>query len=61
MFYCDPCALPRDWPVTIFRSRGTCELCGLRTECSEMPSKKLPVPPAPRNPPQNAGQQQVSE
>jgi hypothetical protein len=45
MFYCDPCAVRRGWPQTIFRSDGHCECCGHARECSDLPSKYLPLPP----------------
>jgi hypothetical protein len=45
MFYCDKCAAKRGWPFkTMFRSRGTCEICGKTTVCNDMRSKDLPLP-----------------
>jgi hypothetical protein len=41
MFYCDSCAKENDWPVTMFRSLGTCEECGARTACSERSVRDL--------------------
>lgn len=41
MFYCDPCAKKNDWPVTMFRSLGTCEECGAKRECSERSVRDL--------------------
>lgn len=49
MFYCDPCAKKNDWPETLFRSRGPCEVCGKVASCNDLPSKSLPV--ALRTPP----------
>lgn len=45
MLYCDPCAEPRGWPVTMFRSHGRCECCGETRVCSDLPSSQLPLPP----------------
>lgn len=46
MFYCDPCALPRKWPTDTFvRSHGPCEICGNVSNCNDVPSKYLPIPP----------------
>jgi len=42
MFYCDKCAKEKNWPITAFKSMGPCEICGLKKECNEMPSKDLP-------------------
>lgn len=44
MFYCDRCAHRRGWRRTIFRSTGPCELCQRTQDCSDMPSKFLPLP-----------------
>ncbi len=41
MYYCDRCAEENDWPVTMFRSLGTCEECGTRAECSERSTRDL--------------------
>lgn len=42
MFYCNACAIRRDWPRSIVRSYGRCELCGNARECNDMPSVALP-------------------
>ncbi len=47
MFYCDKCADEKDWPKTLFRSLGNCEICGEKTCCTDMPSKMLPLPKTP--------------
>lgn len=47
MFYCDPCRVKRSWPDSPFKSLGKCEICGTRCECNDVPSRHLPVPPAP--------------
>lgn len=44
MHYCDECAKARDWPITMFRSRGKCETCGKLADCSDRPSRLLPMP-----------------
>ena len=45
MFYCDTCGEERGWPKDIsFRSFGSCEICGEPAECSDIPSKYLPIP-----------------
>jgi hypothetical protein len=41
MFYCDECAIKRNWNMTAFKSFGPCEICGIRSECSDLPSSKL--------------------
>lgn len=45
MFYCDPCARTKDWPITMFKSRGGCEICGKIAVCNETKSSELPLPP----------------
>lgn len=42
MFYCGSCAKKKNWPSTISRSRGRCEVCGDEAVCNDMPSSKLP-------------------
>ncbi len=42
MFFCDPCAGLYDWPVSMFRSYGRCEVCRETASCSDVPSKYLP-------------------
>lgn len=44
MFYCNGCAKKQGYPITMFKSRGTCELCKDTADCNEMPTKNLPVP-----------------
>lgn len=38
------CAEAKEWPVTMFKSRGTCETCEELKTCNEMLSKNLPIP-----------------
>jgi len=45
MFYCDECAVKNDYPITIGKSMGNCELCDCGwTSCNDMPSSSLPSP-----------------
>lgn len=45
MFYCDPCADKHNWPQTMFKSLGTCEMCGAKQQvCNDTPSSRLPLP-----------------
>jgi hypothetical protein len=44
MFYCERCAIERDWPISLSHSYGPCEICGRRTHCNNVPSSVLPVP-----------------
>lgn len=44
MFFCEPCGDKRDWPDSIFKSYGKCEICGKVAACSDVPSKYLPTP-----------------
>jgi hypothetical protein len=44
MFYCNECAVKNDWPVTMFKSNGLCEICDTPKECNDLPSFMLPVP-----------------
>ncbi|HEV2928297.1 MAG TPA: hypothetical protein VGW74_06365 [Propionibacteriaceae bacterium] len=44
MFFCSPCAKARDWPESIFKSVGPCEVCGKTRACSEVHSGALPPP-----------------
>lgn len=42
MFYCNLCAEDLDYPITMFKSRGLCEICGTMAICNERPSHLLP-------------------
>jgi hypothetical protein len=46
MFYCDPCRRKRQWPESLARSRGSCEVCGQAAVCYDMPSPRLSAPGA---------------
>lgn len=47
MFYCGKCADEREWPDSLFKSRGRCEICGQAAACNDVPSKYLPMPKVP--------------
>lgn len=43
MFYCKPCQQANEWPETIFRSLGCCEVCDKpRVPCFERQASLLP-------------------
>jgi len=42
MFYCDECAKEKNYPETMGKSVGRCEICGKVALCNDMPSSKLP-------------------
>ena len=42
MFYCDPCAREREWPISMARSLGSCELCGRKRVCNDVHPSKIP-------------------
>jgi hypothetical protein len=44
MFYCDPCADKREWPPSLSRSYGRCEICDEMSVCNDKPSRHLPPP-----------------
>lgn len=44
MFYCDPCASKKHWPITLSRSNGKCEVCGEVRVCNDKASRLLPIP-----------------
>ena len=44
MFYCDHCKDENDWPGSIARSLGRCEVCKRPGElCNDVPSRLLPI------------------
>lgn len=45
MFYCEACRKRREWPESLSRSIGNCELCSTRALCYDRPSASLPAPP----------------
>lgn len=42
MFFCKPCEDYNNWPNSIFKSFGKCEMCNKQAECNDVPSKYLP-------------------
>lgn len=44
MFFCGKCEKKNDWPNSIFKSFGRCEVCGKSAECNDVPSSYLPMP-----------------
>ena len=42
MFYCEDCRFGRDWPQSMTRSQGKCEICNKTALCYDTPSSKLP-------------------
>lgn len=44
MFFCEPCRKLRDWPESMSRSGGRCEICENSAVCYDVPSKFLPIP-----------------
>ncbi len=43
MFYCAACAKDKNYPPTLTRSMGKCEICGAYRHCYDKPSAQLPV------------------
>lgn len=46
MFFCEKCRNENQWPDSLFKSRGKCEVCDQFATCNDVPSKYLPLPPA---------------
>lgn len=44
MFFCQACQEKNDWPGILAYSYGTCEVCGDKAACYDVPSKFLPMP-----------------
>ena len=42
MFYCNECRKKNDWPESMFRSYGRCEVCGKVGSCFDVASKLIP-------------------
>lgn len=43
MFYCSDCQIKNDWPKSIAKSIGNCEMCGKHSSiCNDTPSSRLP-------------------
>ena len=43
MFYCNKCAKERGWQISLVKSFGNCDICGVQSECNDTPSKYLPI------------------
>jgi len=43
MFYCMSCADKKEWPETLHKSVGKCEVCGETHVCNDKQSKYLPM------------------
>lgn len=41
MFFCEECRKARDYPESMVKSYGECELCGKIGSCYDVPSKFL--------------------
>ena len=41
MFYCDGCAKEKEYPVSMARSLGSCEICGNKRVCNDVPTWKV--------------------
>jgi hypothetical protein len=47
MFFCRPCKEKKGWPTPwhgLFGSHGPCEVCGVVSDCYDVPSSQLPLP-----------------
>jgi hypothetical protein len=42
MFFCEKCREKNDWPDSIMKSFGKCEVCGEHASCNDVPSRALP-------------------
>lgn len=43
MFYCEKCEKKNNWPFSMCKSFGTCEMCGANdVACNDVPSSSLP-------------------
>ena len=42
MFYCNNCAKKKNYPISGFKSHGTCEICKEIRQCNDVPSENLP-------------------
>jgi hypothetical protein len=43
MFYCQTCATQNEWPETMSKSRGACEVCGTYGACYDRAASLLPA------------------
>lgn len=44
MFYCDSCREKNNWPKSIVKSVGKCEMCDKGAVCHDIPCRLLPKP-----------------
>ena len=44
MFYCNDCAEKYEYPTSIGKSVGKCEVCDKEAACNDVPSSQLPPP-----------------
>ncbi|KKM89584.1 hypothetical protein LCGC14_1247200 [marine sediment metagenome] len=44
MYYCMECQIKKQWPCSLAKSFGTCEVCGKKDLCNDMKSAKLSKP-----------------
>lgn len=44
MFFCDRCRVRKQWPESLAKSTGPCEICGKTRLCNDVPSSALPEP-----------------
>lgn len=42
MFYCAPCQIKNDWPISFSMSRGPCEECGKVAVCFDVHHSQIP-------------------
>lgn len=43
MFFCDSCGRENQWPASMSKSLGPCEICHKTRMCNDVPSKYLPL------------------
>lgn len=41
MFYCEKCQKKNNWPDSLAKSSGRCEICGEDALCNDVPSSEL--------------------
>lgn len=42
MYFCKKCQEENKWPEGLVKSHGKCEVCGITTQCNDIPSSQLP-------------------
>lgn len=45
MFVCDDCSIKNNWNMALFKSIGSCEVCGEVKSCSDVHHSKLDSEP----------------